>query len=233
VTATALAVPAAGGIIFLPPAEASAVREYRGHFEVHLTSRTEALADADRFADWCQSRGLKCVRIVLARGHTADQPMATWRRSSTTLSAVVDEANRLAVDATTGFPIMRVKVEADPFNADVPVEDTDTAAHDPSNYFEHHVKLRRMPDDPREVLLAVCERHAAHLSRNAFRDGGEFEERFVTLRGYGIGRTTALARLERLLAGLRELGETIVEHESEYCVYDTNLQLDAGWLPGG
>jgi hypothetical protein len=209
------------------------VRDYRGHFEVHLTTQADGPAVAGRFADWCRGRGLKCVRIILARGHTADQPMATWRRSSTELSTVVDEANRLVADATTaGFAVVRVKVEADPHNSDVPVADADTADHDPTNYFEHHVKLRRVPDAPRDGLLAVCERHAAHLSRNAFRDGGDTEERFVTLRGYGVGRTTALAGLDQLLADLRELGETVSESESEYCVHDTNLQLDAGWLPG-
>lgn len=208
------------------------MREYRGHFEVHLTVRADNPTATDRFTDWCRDRGLKCVRIVLARGASADQPMATWRRASTRLSAVVDEANRLAAAATgVGFPITRVKVEADPFSADVPVFDADGSAHNPANYFEHHVKLRRVPGAPREALLAVCERHAAHLSRNAFRDGGEWEERFVTQRAYGIGRTTALARFDQLLAALRGLGETVVEYESEYCVHDTNLTLDAGWLP--
>lgn len=209
------------------------MREYRGHFEVHLTAQTNTPAVTDRFAGWCRDRGLKCVRIVLDRGATADQPMATWRRSSAVLSAVVEEANRLAADATTdGFAVVRVKVEADPHTADVPLADADAVAHHPKNYFEHHVKLRRAPDAPRDALLTVCDRHAAHLSRNAFRDGGDGEERFVTQRAYGVGRDTAAARLGRLIDDLRGLGEEVVEHEFEYCVYDSNLQLDAGWLPG-
>lgn len=210
-----------------------AVREYRGHFEAHLTVRADDPADADRFTGWCRDRGLKCVRIVLARGQQADQPMATWRRSATALSAVVAEADRLAADATAAkFAVARVKVEADPRNADVPAADSDAAGHDPANYFEHHVKLRRAPDAPRDALLAVCERHTAHLSRNALRDAGGAEERFVTQRAYGVGRATAAARLDRLVADLRAAGESVAEVESEYCVYDTNLRLDAGWLPG-
>jgi hypothetical protein len=209
------------------------VREYSGHFEAHLTALADGPGEAERFAGWCRDRGLKCVRIVLARGHTVDQPMATWRRASTTLSAVVAEAQRLAGDAVAaGFVVVRAKVEADPRNADVPVSDADTAGHDAENYFEHHVKLRRAPAAPRDALLAACERHAVHLSRNAFRDGGDFEERFVTQRAYGVGRVTALARLALLLADLRELGETVLEYESEYCMHDTNLRLDAGWLSG-
>lgn len=209
------------------------MRDYRGHFEAHLTVRVGDPAAADRFVAWCRGRGLKCVRIVLARGQSTDQPMATWRRAATTLSAVMTEADLLAGDAAgAGFAVVRVKVEADPRNADVPVADTDAVAHDPANYFEHHVKLRRPAAAPRDALSAACERHAAHLSRNAFRDGGDAEERFVTQRAYGVGRDTAAARLGRLLADLRRLGETVAEHESEYCVYDSNLRLDAGWLPG-
>lgn len=207
------------------------MQDFRGHFEVHLTARADGPAAADRFAGWCRDRGLKCVRIVLDRGRSADQPMATWRRSQTTLPEVVAEAEARAAEATrAGFGVTRVKVEADPHNPGVPTGDTDP--HEPGCYFEHHVKLRRSPAAPRDALLAVCERHAAHLSRNAFRDGGDWEERFVTRRAYGVGRATALARLDRLLADLRELGETVLEHESEYVVHDTNLALDAGWLPG-
>ncbi|QEL13588.1 hypothetical protein [Limnoglobus roseus] len=209
------------------------MREYRGHFEIHLTIRADNPADAGRFVGWCRGHGLKCVRIILARGQTADQPMATWRRPNTTLSAVVAEANRLAADANgAGFAITRVKVEADPHTADVPITDADISDHPPENYFEHHVKLRRDSMAAQEGLLAICEGHAAHLSRNAFHDGGTVEERFVTQRAYGVGRVTAAAQLDRLIADLREIGETVVEHEFEYCVYDSNLQLDAGWLPG-
>lgn len=204
--------------------------EYRGHFEVHLTARTADRAATERFAGWCRGRGLKCVHIVLARGETADQPMATWRRSSTAITAVLIEAHRLAADAiAAGCAVVRLKVEVDPNNADVPVTDDDPPP--PETYFEHHVKLLRPSGAPREALLEVCERHAAHLSRNAFRDGGEVEERFVTLRHYEIGRVTALARLDQLLADLHALGETVVESESEFCVFDTNLKLDDGWLP--
>jgi hypothetical protein len=207
--------------------------EYTGHFEVHLTACTGDRGDTARFADWCRGRGLKCVHIVLARGESADQPMATWRRSSTRLSAVLAEADRLAgVAVAAGFAVVRLKVEADPSNADVPVSDDAADTHPPECYFEHHVKLRRPPDTPRDALLAVCERHMAHLSRNAFRDDGEVEERFVTQRAYGVGRLTAAVRLDRLLTELRRIGEDVIESESEFCVSDTNLNLDAGWLPG-
>src|SRR5262249_58987732 len=102
----------------------------------------------------------------------------------------------------------------------------------PGNYFEHHVKLRREAATGRELLLRVCLDHAAHLSRNAWREPTDgFEERFVTLRSYRMGRSASEQRLHRLLAALEGVGEHIIDMESEYTVHDSNRALDAGWLP--
>lgn len=209
------------------------MREYTGDFEVHITVQTANHLLLDRFRDWCGEQGFKCVRIVLARGEHTEQPMATWRCRATHLPAAVEEAQGHATDlAHIGIPVVRVKVEAAPDNAEVPVRDADAVDHEPENYFEHHIKVRRSTLASRDRLFGVCEEHGAHLSRNAFRQPAQGEEeRFVTLRSYGVGRRTSEQQLQRLLLALHELGEQIVEHESEYCVYDSNLNLDAGWLP--
>lgn len=204
---------------------------YRGNFEVHLT--VSALDSIDAFSAWCKGQQCKCARIVLARGKQAEQPMATWRRKGTILPEVLVEA---AVQAENlkhaGFTVVRVKVEADPFNDDIPATD-DAATQLPScNYFEHHVKLRREVNASHEVLLSVCIKYSAHMSRNAWREtSGGLEERFVTLRSYRMGRSASEQQLQRLLTALVEAGEQIIETESEYTVYDSNLALDAGWLP--
>jgi hypothetical protein len=209
------------------------MHEYQGDFEVHLTVRPPDAASLNRFRAWCSARGCKCVRIVLARGEHVEQPMATWRRSQTTLSLVGAEARRLALDLEgAAIPVVRLKVEADPRNDGVPDGDTDAATHGPTNYFEHHVKLLRDGSADHDLLLQACLKLGAHLSRNAWREAAHGqEERFVTLRGYRVGRTSAERRLQELLAVLNELGEHVIEIESEYVVLDSNLALDAGWLP--
>jgi hypothetical protein len=200
-----------------------------GDFEVHLTARAP---DAGPFAEWCAARGLKCLRIVLARGAHPDQPMATWRRRHTSFAAVLTEAEVLAAEArVAGFDIDRVKIEASPWNADVPVSDSDAQSQNPGHYFEQHIKLRRERHREMTQLEATCEQHQGHLSRNAFRQDGEFEERFVTIRHYGVGRVTAEERLSTLVIALKALDETILETETEYCLYDSRIQLDDGWLP--
>jgi hypothetical protein len=208
------------------------MRDYRGEFEVHVTVNTPTQDALDRFREWCRAREFKCVRIELARGAYVDQPMATWRRSGTVLSCVVAEAEQYADEMkSVGFPVVRVKVEAALQNDGIPVQDPDARVHDAGNYFEHHVKLLRATTAPRELLLHACEKFGAHLSRNAFREtaNGQ-EERFVTLRTYAVGRLSSENQLQGLLAVLGEAGEEIIGCESEYCVYDTNLSVDAGWL---
>jgi hypothetical protein len=173
------------------------------------------------------------VRIVLARGVQVEQPMATWRRDNSVLPDVLAEATERAQDLERArFAVVRVKIEADPSNDEVPATDDASRLQPPCNYFEHHVKLRRETAAPHDLLLRVCLNHAAHLSRNAWREPAEgFEERFVTLRSYRMGRAASEQRLHRLLAALEGAGEQIIGVESEYTVHDSNLALDAGWLP--
>lgn len=206
--------------------------DYAGEFEVHLTVQPASMAAFERFRSWCLAHDCKCVRIVLARGEHVEQPMATWRRDSTALPAVVAETQQMISKLErVAIPIVRVKVEAAPDNEGVPQTDADAAEH-AANYFEHHVKLLRDPGADREMLLRTCVELGAHLSRNAWRENARGqEERFATMRCYHVGRVTAEQQLQRLLDALNALGENIVEVESEYTVYDSNVELDAGWLP--
>jgi hypothetical protein len=208
------------------------MRHYRGDFEVHITVLARDKPSLAPFLQWCRIRECKCVWIVLARGEHVEQPMATWRRQDTNLAQVVEEAQSCAADLNrAAIPVVRVKVEAAPDNDEVPLDDTDAVAHAIGNYFEHHIKLLRDKTAPREALLRACERSGAHLSRNAFREvGAGQEERFVTIRSYGVGWISSERHLRQLLAVLEGLGEQILKHESEYCVYDSNIGLDAGWL---
>jgi hypothetical protein len=211
------------------------MHDFRGDFEVHVTVVVSDKPELVRFQEWCRAQGCKCAWIVLSRGLLAQQPMATWRRRNTILARVVQEAEQCMADLSrAGLSVVRVKVEVSPDNEEVPLLDEDAAAHGAGSYFEHHVKLLRDKAARREGLVRACEQCGAHLSRNALRETGDGrEERFVTLRSCGVGLASSERKFQRLLAALQELGEQIIDHESEYCVYDTNLGLDAGWLGQG
>ena len=195
---------------------------FDGDFEVHLT----LLADP-RLTDFAVAQGLKYTRIVLDRGVTPDQPMLTFHARGQ-LSAVAAEAQRWEKHLSEdGFTVVRLKVEASPFNAGVPQLDADAS---PDRYFEHHVKLV-IDGAGLDLARGISLRHNAHVSRNARRGDPEGRhERFVTQRCHDCGRPEAHRRLDALLAELTAAGLSIVEVEREYVVLDSNPAVDAGWI---
>lgn len=130
-----------------------------------------------------------------------------------------------------GFGVIRVKIEAAPWNEGVPGTSRDARIQPDDRYFEHHVKLLLAQDADLSMLSTLSEVHAAHLSRNArrVRDDG-FRERFLTQRFHSLGRVEARERLDALVDAVRTAGHAILEVEEEYVVYDSNLALDAGWI---
>ncbi|RMI45988.1 hypothetical protein EBO15_08565 [Actinomadura harenae] len=197
-----------------------------GDFEIHLTV---AEPDAQRAREAAAARGLKLTLIELARGRTPVQPMLSLRRSGAR-DEVLAAAGRAAADLRgDGLRVVRVKVEAAPWNDGVPRTDAEGDAL--GSYFEHHVKLLLTPDADLAALADAATAHGAHVSRNARRvrpDGRP--ERFVTQRCHRVGAPAAAARLDALVTDLRAAGHTIVEVEREYVVHDDTPSLDDGWI---
>jgi hypothetical protein len=207
------------------------MRDFFGDFETHLTVAAEGDPDRVRLIQaWADKHDAKYTRIVLDRGLVPDQPMltVTGRGSLQEQSARARElVLRLHQD---GFPVVRVKVEASPFNRDVPMTTAESTVL-PGTYFEHHVKLVLADDMEVDQVRAVSERHRAHVSRNSRRiraDGRH--ERFVTQRCHGVGRIEARECLDALLADLETHAFVPIEVEQEFVLVDDNPQLDRGWI---
>jgi len=218
----------AGVLAARPSTTPSTALRFSGDFEIHLTV---APGQGPALADWAPRHGLKFVEIELARGATPGQPMLTLTTSGT-LAGAAAAARRIAEQTRSArFEVVRVKIEAAPWNEGVPESDAEARLLGPRYYFEHHIKLV-LPDDlgRDELSLAeVVERHGAHLSRNARRtrpDG--LRERFVTQRCRLVGARTAGHRLDALLAALAT--RDIVTVEREFVVLDSAESLDAGWI---
>ena len=200
---------------------------YAGEFELHLTGSEWQVRELERFAEQHQ---LKFSHIELHQGEVPSQPMLTIGATGTIdeVRAVAGSWRQKLFEAE--LHLVRVKIEAAPWNEGVPQSDVDA---DPSLYFEHHVKLLmsgKWHDWYARILKAVAP-HEAHVSQNARRKHGDgSQERFVTQRCFGVGRATAKARLEALLADLSEF--EVLEVEEEYVVDDDALHIDNGWIHG-
>jgi hypothetical protein len=204
--------------------------EFAGEFETHVTVR---VANSDTFGAlraWAKHHGLAFHHIVLERGRTPSQPMVS-RRGRGRLPDELAAADGLCLQlVTAGFAVSRVKVEAAPWNEDVPSSDAEAGGH-PGRYFEHHVKLVLDPAADVAPLASLVVAHCAHLSRNArrVREDGQ-QERFVTQRCHAVGRNSARQRLAALLAALAAGGYRVLGVEEEFVVHDSAPGVDAGWL---
>lgn len=204
-------------------------KRFGGAFESHVTVRLREDQVAP-FRQACDDLEVKCVLIELPSGATALQPMtAAFHRGS--MREALGEMHELArALAARGFQVVRTKLEALPKNADIPQTD-EAAQQSPANYFEYHVKVVLPMNASFDAVSALVERHGARLSKNAnARRSDGSEERFVTLREARRGRPSADARFAALEDELVAAGYTLTGRLREYTVYDSNLDLDAGWL---
>jgi non-canonical purine NTP pyrophosphatase (RdgB/HAM1 family) len=199
---------------------------FDGVFESHVTV---AACDEAAFRMTCDALGVKALFISLPRGRTSRQPM-TGAHHRGPLHEVMLVVHQLARDLVrAGFEVIRTKVEAVGPHLDLPLTD-DVASRAPAtNYFEHHAKIV-LPslDSETEVSRAFAEL-GAYLSRGAPRVDG-VEMRFVTLRSWGLGQASADARFDRVLALAARLGLPLRNRTREYTVYDSALDVDAGWM---
>lgn len=200
------------------------------HFETHLTLGQTDPHFLDPIRDWAEARGWKWTQIVLDSGSTPLQPMLTfWGTGSA--QTQLDQAQKISAEVLHRHgTIIRIKIEASLENSIIPQNDQDLPPDSP-DYFEHHVKIL-LPDPSRLELLSECAHIcAARLSSNSRRTRSDGRiERFVTQRISGHGATTARTELNRLLNTLTNSSFEILEVESEFVIYDSNLHLDAGWL---
>lgn len=206
--------------------------QFTGEFESHITVSVNNNIDGiKRLQGWCIDRNLKFLHILLDRGVNRSQPMLT-RRGRGNFADELKIANSLCQELTAeNFPVVRIKIEADPRNQGVPQSDVEALAHPIDRYFEHHVKLLLESSTDILPLQEIARQHSAHISRNALQirlDG--CQERFVTQRCMGVGRIEAKKQLQLLLDTIESCGYRSIDVEAEFVVYDSNLSLDFGWI---
>jgi hypothetical protein len=202
-----------------------------GTFESHLTISANHLDEIQRFREFCERERCKFVWIELPRGETPSQPM-TSRYHRGLLHGILEQVDQLQHQLTKEhFVISRTKVESVALNVGVPVTQSEIDAFPVSSYFEFHIKLQLQPGYNQSDLETICRSHDAHVSRNVLKVSADgFEERFLTRRIYGKGRDDAFHDHEELLSALKEAGFTIMHQVREFAIYDSAIEIDAGWI---
>ncbi|MFJ9207669.1 hypothetical protein [Streptomyces sp. NPDC102264] len=193
----------------------------KGDFQTLLTVRADRPDRVACLHDWAAAHGLAVSLVVLDRGRTPSRPTLTLPGTGT-----LDEQHRAADRcaerlAEAGFPVVRTKLVAAPWNEGVPQTDGEAATLPPYCHFEHHVTLRLPIPYDTQRLAAVAERHSAHVSRAARRVLSRgVQERLLTQRARGVGRPAARARLDALLDGLMVAGFQPADIAEEFVLHD-------------
>ncbi len=202
-----------------------------GDFEIHLTAALCDDADLNRWRAFCEAQQIKCVYIVLDRGAHVSQPMTSARLHGTLLQTWSAAKQAVELLEYAQFDVTRVKIEAAPHCQGIPQSDADVLVWPATCYFEHHAKLLLPMGEVPAALRALCELYGAHQSRNAFKQREDgWQERFATLRLHGVGWLAAREAFQTFDRALLSGGWQLLKSESEYCVYDSRVELDAGWL---
>lgn len=203
---------------------------YKGTFEAHITVKADNSTLTEKFNQLCQKLNVKCVFIELPLGANRSQLMtASYHHGA--LRDVLQQISQIVQKIVNAdFAITRIKIEAMVSNQDIPISDIEAQRLPKSNYFEFHVKAILSADENLEMLRKYCLQHDAHLSANAFKKLAYGMERFVTMRVYEVGYKSAQTRFDKLLLHLKSKGYKLSQQQREYTVYDSNLNLDAGWI---
>lgn len=183
-----------------------------GH-EVHLTVELGGQSP-ELLSEWARVQGCRFLHVLLESGAHSSQPMLSWRQAGGIDAALERAANVEQALGGHGVTLARIKIEA-------PLESVADA-----RYFEAHFKIE-IEDGRLSELHGLAQELGAHLSRNARTRHQGKQERFVTAR-YG-SREAALAGFERLEIALSAQSFSILSVDREAVVYDSNLELDAGW----
>ncbi|HAA13884.1 MAG TPA: hypothetical protein DCE41_20215 [Cytophagales bacterium] len=186
-------------------------------FELHLSTTPLAVDRLAPFQALCERLGTKALVIELDKGQTQTQPMLSEESHFASLEAALSHCQQLSQQfQQAGFDITRVKLE-------VPVEYAIRFENTSQNYFEWHGKILLSEIDRAQPC---CEAFQVHLSKNGLST--DTQRRFLTLRVYGTP-TEFQAQVAQFKECLTRQSIEVDKDRFEYCVFDDNVDLDAGW----
>ena len=190
-------------------------------FQFHVTFENFDLDKDKCFIKLCLNESVKPLLIVLPKGNYVNQPMFTKLVTHSELENALSEAKQtINLFQSERYKLARVKAEIPPENAGK-IE----IASDFAPYYEWHCKICLPNAKEESVVSKLCFELGEHLSRNFLdKDKGE---KFVTVRDND--KIQFNKKVQNLYENLLKCSIEIEKQKFEYCIFDTNLELDSGW----
>jgi hypothetical protein len=150
--------------------------------------------------------------------------------SQTPVALMLRDAEKLS----TTFEVIRLKLEAMAWNPGVPVTDEEARALPEGHYFEFHLKLDAPVSPENDEIL---KRLAAELTKElgvkipfSCNNMGNKNQRFLNVRTYHMGSASSEKLIAQVSESLSQKGFPVAKVIKEFIVFDTNKELDRGWL---
>jgi hypothetical protein len=199
--------------------------------------------DIDKFKNDCSDINVKPIVIDLEinDGSITKDVMTSSKHFGDNRSAY-EESERICSELRSkGFRVLRNKIESVPWHPAAPV--ISTGKEIPNGcYFEAHIGVSIYPNQKDElnefVKSSLTNEHlidlsgTAKLSQNFFKkskDGSKFVN-MLTYRSNMCGSPKFKLEVEGIKHLLQEEGFEFEKVETEYAVYDTNVNHDAKWI---
>lgn len=190
--------------------------------ELHITCHSLRLDEIEVFEGFCHSIECKPIVILLAEGEHQQQPMISKLLDCSTKKELKKEvAFIIEKFESNGYKPVRVKMEVPPWERKNAVA---MMGKDKGNYFEWHGKINIEAEQKIDSLLAEC---MGHLSKNVLKKNPL--TKFITIRDY-TAEQSITRKVNHLKRALLNNNISLIKEELEYCIFDSNISLDKGWI---
>jgi hypothetical protein len=209
-----------------------------GLFEGHVfcTPLDPSHEEKERFVAVCEQIGIKplCLGLDYVGKGVVSVLQTTRYHETADVPASVEFMLHEAEALQEHFEVVRLKLEAMAENRGVPQTDREAEQVPGDTYFEYHIKVDGPVSPENDERLKVLARDLTDelgvkvpFSCNNMRDK---TQRYLNLRTYRIGYASSAAVVQRAVEAIARHGFTPAKVIREFIVYDTNKDLDRGWL---
>jgi len=190
--------------------------------ELHITINKLGNNEIESFEEFCHSINAKPIIILLSTGENAQQPMISKMITCCNKHELEKEVESIKRQFKSNrYEITRIKMEVAPWDSK---EAKKLFVVDSDNYYEWHGKIRI---DSEKYAASLIHNLGGHISRNVLKS--DPNSKFITIRDYGTEEDINY-KIDRLKNGLNQNNVEIIKEELEYCIFDSNVSLDKGWI---
>lgn len=192
------------------------------NIELHITCNTLTNDKIESFEKFCHSIKAKPIIILLSKGENKQQPMISKIITCLNKDDIKREMDFIEKKfVSNGYEVIRVKMEVAPWDVKGVKKIFDNNSE---NYFEWHGKIRIESEGNSTSIIS---NYGGHISRNVLKK--DPNSKFITIRDYGTEEDIK-QKIENLKKGLNQIQVNIIKEELEYCIFDSNVSLDKGWI---